>query len=228
MPRNWESITNNDENCPYAPDDFRRAMYQLVCQQCLYLRFPQHAKAYRLITAYESYFREALDLLGLRLIHKIDREFLVVIQTVARPQRMSKAQTLFLLVLRQAYHLRASIGDVANGFGDVIYNIPEFEDLYREMTGLTLVEKSLAPLRDLLRDAAQHGLARETQAPDGDPQPFEICILPGIVEVLDENTVGRFGAALKAELAVSSSETLSEGEGISPENEEMDVEEAMQ
>lgn len=223
MPRNWEIITNNDDNCPYVPDDFRRAMYQLVCQQCLYLRFPQHAKAYRLITAYESYFREALDLLGLRLIHKTEREFLVVVQTVARPQKISKAQTLFLLVLRHAYHLRASVGDVANGFGDVVYNITEFEDLYREMTGFNLVEKTVSPLRDLLREASQHGLAREVPAPDGDPQPFEICILAGIVEVLDENTVGRLGAALKAELVITQTEMPSSIEDSSPENGTADV-----
>lgn len=198
MPRNWDTIAAADD-CIYKPDDFRRAMYQIVCQQCLYLRNPQQAVAYRLIAQYKSHFVEALDLMGLKLIHNPAREYCVVTQSVARHQPMTLHQTLFLLALRQAYHVRANAGDLA-AMGDAQYSIPDFEELYRELTGRDLQAKGIPPLRDMLREAQQHGLAREEKAPEGDPQPFVIAILPGIADVLDEQAINRFGANLKATL----------------------------
>lgn len=198
MPRNWNVITDA-EDCIYEPDDFRRAMYQIVCQQCLYLRYPQQAVAYRLIVEYKPHFVEALDLLGLKLFHNAAREYCVVTQRVARHQPMTLHQTRFLLALRQAYHVRASAGDLTP-MGDAHYSIPDFEELYRELTGKDLQATGMPALRDALRDAQQHGLAREEKAPEGDPQPFVIAILPGIADVLDEEAINRFGAHLKAAL----------------------------
>ena len=198
MPRNWDTIAAA-EDCIYKPDDFRRAIYQIVCQQCLYLRNPQQAVAYRLIAQYKSHFVEALDLMGLKLIHNPMREYCVVTQSVARHQPMTLHQTLFLLALRQAYHVRANAGDLA-ATGDAQYSIHDFEELYRELTGRELQAKGIPPLRDMLREAQQHGLAREEKAPEVDPQPFLIAILPGIADVLDEQAINRFGANLKATL----------------------------
>ena len=53
-------------------------------------------------------------------------------------------------------------------------------------------------LRTLLKMSARHGIARAVDAPEGDPQPFAIMIWPGIVEVLSEYALNRFGADLKA------------------------------
>lgn len=198
MPRNWDAIADA-EDCLYEPDDFRRAMYQIVCQQCLYLRNPLQAVAYRLIAQYKPHFVEALDLLGLKLIHNAVREYCVVTQHVARHQPMTLHQTRFLLTLRQAYHVRANAGDLTT-MGDAHYSIPDFEELYRELTGRDLQAMGIQALRDALRDAQQHGLAREEKPPEGDPQPFVIAILPGITDVLDEEAINRFGANLKATL----------------------------
>lgn len=198
MPRNWDAIAEAGD-CIYKPDDFRRAMYQIVCQQCLYLRNPKQAVAYRLIAQYKSHFVEALDLMGLKLIHNAVREYCVVTQSVARHQPMTLHQTLFLLALRQAYHVRANAGDLTP-MGDAHYSIPDFEELYRELTGRDLQATGMPALRDALREAQRHGLAREEKAPEGDPQPFVIAILPGIADVLDEEAINRFGANLKAML----------------------------
>lgn len=216
MPRNWDTVAAA-EDCIYKPDDFRRAMYQIVCQQCLYLRNPQHSVAYRLIAQYKSHFVEALDLMGLKLIHNPTREYCVVTQSVARHQPMTLHQTLFLLALRQAYHVRANAGDLT-AMGDAQYSIPDFEELYRELTGRDLQAKGTPPLRDTLREAQQHGLAREEKAPEGDPQPFVIAILPGIADVLDEQAINRFGANLKATLIGldTTSTTEQEKEEIQP------------
>lgn len=198
MPRNWDAIANA-QDCIYQSDDFRRAMYQIVCQQCLYLRNQTQAVAYRLISQYRSEFREALDLMGLKLRFNDAREFCCVVQSVARHQAMTLHETLFLLALRQAYHLRASVGDL-NQHGDAIYAIPEFEELYAELTGRTLNAKGTPSLRESLKAAQQHGIAREEKTTADDPQPYEIVILPGIAEILDENAINRFGANLKASL----------------------------
>lgn len=163
MPRNWDAIADA-KDCLYEPDDFRRAMYQIVCQQCLYLRNPQQAIAYRLITQYKPHFVEALDLLGLKLIHNAVREYCVVTQRVARHQPMTLHQTRFLLALRQAYHMRANAGDLTT-MGDAHYSIPDFEELYRELTGRDLQATGMPTLRDALRDAQQHAASHARRRP---------------------------------------------------------------
>lgn len=218
MPRNWEALANAPD-CIYQTDDFKRAMYQIVCQQCLYLRNQTQAVSYRLISEFRTEISEALDLMGLKLRFNDEREFCCVIQSVARYQAMTLHETLFLLVLRQAYHLRASVGDL-NTYGDAIYSIPELEELYAEMTGRDLNAKGAPSLRDALKATQQHGIAREEKSPEDDPQPYVIAILPGIAEILDENAVNRFGANLKASLVgldmESDDEEASAQEGIEP------------
>lgn len=201
MPRNWNSLADSSEGI-YVPDDFKQALYQLIGNQCLYARFNHHGTAYRLISAYRRDFEEAVELMGLRLGFNERLEFCYVTADVARQTPLDMQETLFLLVLRQLYHLRGSAGELTDE-GDAIVGTEELVTTYRSMTGRTLETKNQGLIKALVRSASRSGLARLVDASDGDPQPFVIAILPGIAEVLSEHVINRFGAHLKAGLVTA-------------------------
>jgi len=195
--RSWQQLADSTDG-DYEVDDFKKALYQLVVQQCLYARFSQQSVAYRLIARYRKEFKEAADLLGLSLALNDRLEYCYVIQDVARHTPMDLQDTMLLLVLRHAYHLRASSGDLTED-GDAIISIPELQETYKGLTNRELDVKT-QQLKTSFKMAQRHGLARLVDAPEGDVQPFVVCILPGIADVLSEYAVGRFGAHLKAAL----------------------------
>lgn len=195
--RSWESLAQTSEGL-YEPDDFRHAFYQLVVQQALYLRFTHQSVAYRLISRYRAEFKEAADMLGLRLSFNDRLEYCYVVQDSGRFAPMNLQETMLLLVLRQAYHQRASAGDLTDE-GDAIISIPELQELHKQLTGRDLDVGSQA-LKAQLKDAQRHGLARPVDAPDGDVQPFSVAVMPAIADILSEHAVSRFGANLKASL----------------------------
>lgn len=197
MPRTWDSLAQNTDG-DYVVDDFKQAFYQLVTQQCLYARFVQQGVAYRLISKFRTEFKEAADLLGLQLAFNDRLEYCYVNQTVARHSPMDLQETMFLLVLRHAYHLHASAGDLTPE-GDAVISIPELQETYKGLTGRDLDTRTQV-LRSQVKSAQRNGLARLADASDGDGQPFAIAILPGIADVLSEHAVNRFGAHLKASL----------------------------
>lgn len=201
MPRNWNSLANASEGI-YVPDDFKQALYQLIWHQCLYARFNQHSTAYRLISVYRRDFEEAVELMGLRIGFNERLEFCYVTADVVKQTPLDMQETLFLLVLRQLYHLRGRAGELTDE-GDAIVGPEELIATYRSMTGRTLDTKNQGAIKALIRSASRNGLARLADASDGDPQPFVIAILPGIAEVLSEHAVNRFGAHLKAGLVTS-------------------------
>lgn len=53
MPRDWNALAANSDGL-YEVSDFKHAMYQLVVQQCIYLRQRDQAVAYRLISAHRD------------------------------------------------------------------------------------------------------------------------------------------------------------------------------
>ena len=197
MPRTWESLTQSTDG-DYVVDDFKQAFYQLVTQQCLYARFVQQGVAFRLISRYRTEFKEAADLLGLQLAFNDRLEYCYVNQAVARHSPLDLQETMFLLVLRHAYHLHASAGDLTPE-GDAVISIPELQETYKGLTGRDL-ETRTQVLKAQLKSAQRNGLARTADADDGDGQPFAIAILPEIADVLSEHAVNRFGAHLKASL----------------------------
>jgi hypothetical protein len=195
--RSWQQLAEGTDG-DYEVDDFKKAFYQLVVQQCLYARFAQQSVAYRLIARFRREFKEAADLLGLALAVNDRLEYCYVIQDVARHTPMDLQDTMLLLVLRHAYHIRASAGDLTSE-GDAIISIPELQEDYKGLTGRDLDPKT-QQLKAMFKMASRHGLARLVDAPEGDIQPFAVAILPGIADVLSEYAVGRFGAHLKASL----------------------------
>jgi hypothetical protein len=197
MPRDWNALAANSGGT-YEADDFKHAMYQLVVQQCLYLRQRDQAVAYRLISAHRDAFSEAVALMGLRLGFNDRQEYCYVAQDSGPQNPMDLQETLFLVTLRHIYHTRASAGDLSPE-GDALVDIAEFEESYKTLCHRDF-EGRADTLRSLLKMASRHGLARAVDALDGDPQPFAIAIWPGIADVLSEHALNRFGAELKARL----------------------------
>ncbi|MEJ8850190.1 DUF4194 domain-containing protein [Variovorax rhizosphaerae] len=207
MPRNWESLAQSSEGI-YQVQDFQQALYQLVTQQCLYLRHPSQAVAYRLISRYRSEFTDAADLMGLKLGFSDRLSFCFVVQDVAKAQAMDLKESLFLLTLRQIYHLHANAGDLGVD-GVTTVGLPELQESYKLLTKRDL-ETSRGAMDALLKTARRQGLARQSDADKDDGQPYVIEILPGIAEVLSEYAISRFGAALK--VSIPSENTDAEGE----------------
>lgn len=195
--KSWETLAQSSEG-DYEPDDFRSAFYQLVVQQALYLRFQHQAVSYRLISRYRSEFKDAADMLGLHLAFNERFEYCYVVQDKGRFQPMNLQDTMLLLVLRQAYHQRASAGDLTEQ-GDAVVSIPELQELHKQLTTRDL-DVGAQALRAALKEAQRHGLARPVDAPEGDVQPFAVAVMPAIADILSEHAVGRFGANLKASL----------------------------
>lgn len=176
-----------------------------------YLRHPSQAVAYRLISRYRNEFKDAADLMGLKLGFSDRLSFCFVIQDVAKAQAMDLKETLFLLTLRQIYHVHASAGDLgADGVTTV--GLPELQESYKLLTGRNL-ETSRGAMDALLRTARRQGLARQSDASMDDGQPYVVEILPGIAEVLSEYAISRFGAALKASLPVEDADAAGQEAG---------------
>lgn len=218
MPRNWNAIADASEGV-YIADDFKQAMYQLVSHQCLYSRFVHHGTSYRIISKYRGEFEEAVALMGSRLRFNDRLEFCYVTPETVKETPLDYQETLFLLVLRQLYHIKGSAGELSNE-GDAVISIDELASTYRSMTGRDLESKSHV-IRGLVKIASRKGLARIHEKPDNDPQPFAVIILPAIAEILSEHAVGRFGAHLKSSLVSTlgeNAENMSEIEDGPSEN----------
>lgn len=200
MPRDWNTLAANSDGA-YEPIDFKHAMYQLVVQQCIYLRHRDQAVAFRLISAHRDAFTEAAALMGLRLAFNDRLEYCYIAQESGPQSTMDLQETLFLLTLRHVYHARASAGDLSQE-GDAHIDISEFEESYKSLCHRDF-EGRADSLRSLLKMASRHGVARAVDAPEGDPQPFAILIMPGVADVLSEHALNRFGADLKARLALT-------------------------
>lgn len=215
MPRNWNVAADASDKI-YIADDFKRAMYQLVSLQCLYSRFVHHSTSYRIISSYREEFEEAISLMGLRLEFNDRLEFCFVIPEIVKDTPLDQQETLFLLVLRQLYHIKGSAGDLDRD-GDAVITIDELISTYRSVTNRDLESKS-ENIRRLVKVASRKGLAKIYEKPENDPQPFAIIILPGIAEILSEHVVGRFGAYLKSGLISNTADIELEIEENSNEN----------
>lgn len=206
MPRNWSDLAESTEGI-HTADDFKQALYQVVISQCLYARFRRQVRSYRLIARFPKEFKEAADLMGLTLVVKEAEGFCFVRQDATRLGLMDIHETRFLLTLRKLYHLRAIEGDLTPSDRDAVVSIEEFEMTYRDL----IKHEFEGDLRALLKAARSKGVAMEDKdaLPAGDAQPFAIAILPGITELLSEESIDKFGGSLKASM-VSTADTDTE------------------
>lgn len=207
MPKNWTSLA--EESGIYTTEDFQKAFHRLVTHQCLYARFHQQGSAYRLISRYRSAYTEAADLLGLSLEFNSQFEFCYVTPQVMVEPQISLQETRFLLTLRYIYHLKANSQEFTED-GDVIVDPKTFHDFFAELTGSSIDMSSITEMRELSKMGQRCGLVRTIKSPENDPQPYYIAILPGVMDVISEESVNRFGAQLKAALIIDMQEVNQE------------------
>jgi len=211
MPRAWTNIAAASEGL-YVENDFKQAFYQLVCSQVLYAKEQAQAVSYALIARHRAEFREAADLLGLRLEFKDDYRYCFVVPYTSKPQLMDTAETLLLLVMRRMYHDKAMTGSLEAGEAEI--SIDELMSAYRASTKREL-PKHAGGLKELIQHARRYGVAKLGVPPEGDPQPFTIIIMPAIADILSEPALERLGAyqqsALSLAEAAHTTDHISEG-----------------
>jgi Domain of unknown function (DUF4194) len=205
MPRNWNALAENSEGV-YSTDDFKRAFFQLLTSQCLYLRFTQHVTSYRIISNYRREFEEASELAGLLLRFNDRLEYCYLLPQNVKATLLDKQETVFLLVLRQLYHMHGTVGQLTPE-GDAIVSVEELIATYQSIADTPLDNRHQGAIKMQVKLATRRGLARMVDPPDGDPQPFAVAILPAIADILSEHAVGRFGAHLKSALVGHSDTT---------------------
>jgi hypothetical protein len=199
MPRNWTSAAAASDGL-YTENDFKQALYQLVCSQALYAREQNHSVSYALITRYRAEFREAADLLGLRLEFSESYRYCFVVPYTAKHQLMDTTETLLMLVLRRMYHDKALTGDLEAGEATV--SIDELMSAYRASTQREL-PKHAGDIKELIGRARRYGIAKLGSSPEGDPQPFTILILPAITDILSESALSRLGAYQQSNIVLA-------------------------
>lgn len=211
MPKSWAALADGSEGV-YVENDFKQALYQLVCSQVLYARELNHSVAYGLISQYKTEFREAADLLGLRLEFNDTHRFCYVVPYVAKQQRMDTLETLLVLVLRRLYNDKGVSGNL--DAGEAVVSIDELVSAFRAATGRDL-PKSAVELKELILRQRRYGIAKPGEPSEGDPQPFTIVILPAIAELLSDSALSRLGAYQQAavELADDAGDADAEDEG---------------
>lgn len=209
MPRTWASVVDSQKI--YTEDDFKQALYQLVCSQVLYEREHQHAVSYGIIAQYRGEFREATDLLGLRLEHSDNYRFFYVIPYTAKQPLLDTTETLLMLVLRRMYHDKALVGEISAG--EVVVSLDELLSAYRASSKREL-PNTVGELKDLITGLRRYGVAKPGKPPEGDAQPFTIVILPAIAEILNDAALGRLGAYQQAAVDAATEEGgATEGDG---------------
>lgn len=202
MPKNWSALAKNSEGT-YTEDDFKYALYQLVCSQVLYAREKQHTVSYALISQYKAEFREAADLLGLNLdFNDSFRYCFVIPNTLKHQQTLDTTETLLILVLRRIYHDKATTGDLDTG--EATITVAELAAAYQASTQREL-PKTVGELKEYITKMRRYGIAKFGKVGDDDPQPFTVVILPGITDIISDMALGRLGAYQQAatEIAVS-------------------------
>jgi len=73
---------------------------------------------------------------------------------------------------------------------------------------------TITEMKNLSKMGQRCGLVKMIKPPENDPQPYYLAILPGVIDVIGEEAVNRFGAQLKSALIAekASSESGEEDE----------------
>lgn len=195
MPNNWERIAEA-EDLYKDVNDFKQSAYQLITEQVLYEASHAQRKAFHIIQKHMGHFKDAVGLFGLELFVNHSYRYCYVVPRDVRQVPLSLEETLLILVLRQLYHERASKGD-QEADGRVTVEIEELKQAFKGATGREL-PVGAGELKEKVQGLRRYGIARTVDVEPGSIQPFDICILAGIEELVNENAVSRLGAYLVA------------------------------
>jgi hypothetical protein len=215
MPTSWESLAEASKI--YSEADFQSAGYQLLTEQVLYDAHGSQRVAYQLISKYRKPFREALDLVGVELRFDDQYRFVAAIPQQFRKIQLPLQDTLLILVLRRLYHDHMTRGEV--DAGSALVTIEELKAAYRAQTGRDDLPDQSAQLREALRQMQRFGFVRIIDAQSGSQQPFDIAVLPGIAELVNETALSKLAAHHSALTTRTSGESAASENGSEDENE---------
>lgn len=199
MPVTWDRIAEKEDF--YTASDFQQAAYQLITEQVLYESAQTQRKAFQIVQRHLGAFKEAVALFGLELFVNQSYRYCYAVPKDVRQSPLSLEDTLLILVLRQLYHDRAGKGDLDTD-GRAVLEIEDLKQAYKGATGRELPTGSIE-LREKIQGLRRFGVARAIDPAPGSIQPFDVCIMPGIEELVNETAVSRLGAYLVAVSAES-------------------------
>ena len=187
----WETIAQRS-NGHYEAADFERACYRLITEQVIYRSDHAGATAYWLISDHERAIRDALDLVGVDLTVNRIHQFAVAQPRHAGATVVTTDETLIALVLRRYYDDQMRLGSATDN-GEVVCELEEFGELYRQMTQRELPGKG--PFAAVFRNLRRWGIAREYEK-EGETSGTGgvIAIRPAIVEILGESALTRLAS----------------------------------
>lgn len=202
MPITWDRIAEKEDF--YAASDFQQAAYQLITEQVLYESANAQRKAFHLVQRHLGAFKEAVALFGMELFVNQSYRYCYAVPKDVRQSSLNQEDTLLILVLRQLYHDRAGKGDLDID-GRAVLEIEELKQAYKGASGRELPTGS-TELREKIQGLRRFGIARAIDPSPGSIQPFDVCIMPGIEELVNETAVSRLGAYLVAVASESPAE----------------------
>lgn len=192
MSKIWEREAESDE-VYNAVADYKGAMYQLVTQQALYEADQNQSRAYHVICRHRPAFESVASDMGLVLhVEEAFRYVCVRPEEGLRHTTLTKAETLFLIVLARIYDDRAINGEREDD-GAVLASIEDFRSAYRGALGCDYPGRA-SELKDLTKSAKRFGIARLREDSDDPDQPFAIQIMPAISHLIGVTVAGRLGA----------------------------------
>lgn len=192
----WEAIALRSGG-QYEAEDFERACYRLVTELVIYRADRAGAGAYWLIVSHQRIVEEALRTFGVDLHINTNLQYVVAKPRHAGATLVSTEETLIALVLRRYYDERMRAGEI-NEHAEVLCDLEEFAELYRQMTRRELPAKGafMAVLRSLRR----WGIAREPTEEEGFALGGGLIVIrPAIVEVLGEEALARLASLEKGD-----------------------------
>ena len=187
----WDSIAQRTGGT-YEPEDFERACYRLVTEQVIYRGDHGSATTYWLINSNERVVRDALDLVGVDLMVNRNLQYAVALPRHAGSTVVTTEETLVALVMRRYYDEQMRAG-ASTDDGEVLCDLEEFAELYRQMTQHELPGKGA--FAAIFRSLKRWGIAREHDT-EGEVSTGAgvIAIRPAIAEVLGEQALARLAS----------------------------------